>query len=195
MPTDPCPATTTDLGQPTRCILAAGHADEQHFDGAILWRDRAVARDVPPRLPHEWPADPRDPLVCIHGCGNTPADVFPEEECWRRLRAALEGAVGERDEARRMLAECYVLSGADTDGNTPETGAIHLYRYAVAEVRLLREEYDEVLISEGEAIKERDRLRVAARGVIAVWDGEYEDDRMAPKIDKLRDALAGRGEE
>lgn len=49
----------------------------------------------------------------------------------------------ERDEARRLLAECVVLSGADTDGNTPETGAVHLWRGAVDEVRRLRADYDE----------------------------------------------------
>lgn len=39
---------------------------------------------------------------------------------------------------------------------------------------------------------DRDRLRVAGRAVLAVWDGEYESDPMAPAIDKLRGALAGR---
>jgi hypothetical protein len=55
------------------------------------------------------------------------------------------GAEGERDDARRMLAECYVLSGADTDGNTVESGWEHLWRDAVAEVRTLREGYDEAV--------------------------------------------------
>lgn len=53
-------------------------------DGECECRPREVR---PAPQPHEWPADPRDPLVCVHGCGNTPADVFPEEECWRRVRA------------------------------------------------------------------------------------------------------------
>ena len=55
----------------------------------------------------------------------------------------LEVARQERDDARRMLAECYVLSGADTDGNTPESGWVHLWRAAVEEVRQLRADYDD----------------------------------------------------
>jgi hypothetical protein len=62
-----------------------------------------------------------------------------------RLRAALTERTTERDDARRMLAECYVLSGADTDGNTVESGWEHLWRDAVAEVRTLREGYDEAV--------------------------------------------------
>ena len=45
----------------------------------------------------------------------------------------------ERDEARRMLGECYVLSGADTDGN----GWTHLWPHAVRAVAELRADFDE----------------------------------------------------
>ena len=41
-----------------------------------------------------------------------------------------------------MLGECYVLSGADTDGNPPES--VHVWPGAVEAVRELREDYDEV---------------------------------------------------
>jgi hypothetical protein len=54
-----------------------------------------------------------------------------------------ERAERERDEARRMLGECYVLSGADTDGNPPES--IHVWPHAVQAVRELREDYDDEL--------------------------------------------------
>jgi hypothetical protein len=53
-------------------------------------------------------------------------------------------AKNERDAARRMLAECTILSGADTDGNTLESGWEHLWSSAVEDVRHLREDYDEV---------------------------------------------------
>lgn len=45
----------------------------------------------------------------------------------------------ERDEAREMLGECFVLSGADTDGD----GWRHNWPYAVLEVKRLRQDYDE----------------------------------------------------
>lgn len=45
----------------------------------------------------------------------------------------------ERDEARRMLGECYVLSGADTDGDDWS----HLWRHAVRAVAEMRADYDE----------------------------------------------------
>lgn len=47
------------------------------------------------------------------------------------------------DAARKMLAECYILSGADTDGNTLESGWEHLWDGAVEEVRILRAQSDD----------------------------------------------------
>lgn len=47
----------------------------------------------------------------------------------------------ECDEARKMLHECFVLSGADTDGD----GWEHTWPNAVAEVKELRKSYDEML--------------------------------------------------
>lgn len=67
------------------------------------------------------------------------------------LHARAKKAEAERDEARKMLGECYVLSGADTDGNKPGSG--HLWSYAVQEVRQLREDYDEGLDESGELEK------------------------------------------
>ena len=49
----------------------------------------------------------------------------------------------ERDEARRMLAECAILTGTDTDGNTLESGWVHLWRRAVDDVSQLRADYDD----------------------------------------------------
>ncbi len=46
--------------------------------------------------------------------------------------------------ARKLLAECYVLSGADPDGNTVESGWEHLWPNAVREVAQLRADYNEL---------------------------------------------------
>jgi len=52
--------------------------------------------------------------------------------------------MAERDEARRMLARCTQISGADCDGNDPEgSGYIYLWKEAVEQVRQLRKDYDE----------------------------------------------------
>jgi hypothetical protein len=59
------------------------------------------------------------------------------------LRVDAEQLLAARDEARRMLAECTVLSGADTDGNTLESGWVHLWRRAVDDVSQLRADYDD----------------------------------------------------
>ena len=83
----------------------------------------------------------------------------------------LEVARQERDDARRMLAECYVLSGADTDGNTPESGWVHLWRAAVEEVRQLRADYDDHSDIE-RAERERDEARAevaAERAAVVAW--------------------------
>ena len=62
----------------------------------------------------------------------------------------------ERDEARRMLARCTQISGADCDGNDPEgSGYVHLWRTAVEAVRILRANYDEEPTS-AELVAERD---------------------------------------
>ena len=71
--------------------------------------------------------------------------------------------VAERDEARRMLAECYVLSGADPDGDDWR----HLWQTAVAEVRQTMEEHRaevEALVAErDEALAIIRRLTVDPR--------------------------------
>lgn len=89
------------------------------------------AQGSTPPLPYEWPADPRDPLVCVHGCGCEPGDALIEDECPRRLRAALE--------------------------------------------------------------EDRDRLRAAARAVVAAWDRPNAMPAFGAAIAGLRAALAGRG--
>ena len=74
----------------------AVHVD--HLRAALAEADRLRALLTPPpnttRLPHEWPTDTRDPLVCTHGCGAEPGDVLVEDECPRRLRRALDAAAG-----------------------------------------------------------------------------------------------------
>jgi hypothetical protein len=55
------------------------------------------------------------------------------------LRAQVVDLTRQRDEARRMLGECFVLSGADTDGD----GWEHNWPHAVEEVRTLRRQLDE----------------------------------------------------
>lgn len=67
------------------------------------------------------------------------ADIESALNAWHD--EGLREAERERDEARRMLGECYVLSGADTDGNPPES--VHVWPNAVQAVRELREDYDE----------------------------------------------------
>lgn len=99
------------------------------------------------------------------------------------LRADAEQLLAARDEARRMLAECYVLSGADTDGNTPESGWVHLWSGAVEEVRQLRADYDdhsdieraERERDEAQAEVERLAAEVAAeRAAVVAWLRENE---------------------
>ena len=94
------------------------------------------------------------------------------------LRAEVERLLAARDEARRMLAECYVLSGADTDGNTPESGWVHLWRAAVEEVRQLRAEYDDHSDIE-RAEREVERLRGEVereRAAVVAWLRDEVDD-------------------
>jgi len=66
----------------------------------------------------------------------------------------------ERDEARRMLGECYVISGADTDGND----WTRLWAHAVdnaRETRRLHEAGDDELLAQIDAL----RAELAARGI------------------------------
>jgi hypothetical protein len=66
---------------------------------------------------------------------------------------------------------CYVLSGADTDRNTVESGWVHLWSGAVEEVRQLRADYDDHSDIE-RAEREVDRLRGEVereRAAVVVW--------------------------
>jgi len=58
-----------------------------------------------------------------------------------RAAEVLERAERERDEARRLLGECYLASGADPDGNAADSP--HLWPYALAEVQRLRAEAED----------------------------------------------------
>jgi hypothetical protein len=103
------------------------------------WRHRAHAADdlltdIAAVCRGEMPAEAREG-------GSEAHRAAWEAVCALRSEVAAERAA--RDDARRMLAECYVLSGADCDGNTVESGWVHLWRAAVEEVRQLRAEYDD----------------------------------------------------
>jgi hypothetical protein len=102
------------------------------------------------------PVDRRHKMSCYGGTGGLKRERYWEREAVRLTQ--------ERDEARRMLGECYVLSGADTDGNEPGSG--HLWPYAVQEVRQLRQDYDEALDEdEIAATKLSQNKRVLAKAV------------------------------
>lgn len=94
--------------------------------------------------------------VC-HGCAYILLDLTRADV--RALLAEVRRLTDERDEtraalatARKMLAECTVLSGADCDGNTAEDGWVHLWSQAVEEVRELRSNYDEALAEDKSAL-------------------------------------------
>lgn len=74
------------------------------------------------------------------------------------LRVDAEQLLAACEEARRMLAECAILTGTDTDGNTLESGWVHLWRRAVDDVRQLRADYDDHSDIE-RAERERDEAR------------------------------------
>lgn len=100
-------------------------------------------------------------VAVIHALVNAaPALIAAAREA-AALRARLETTERERDAARHALAECYILSGADPDGNDPDTGAIHLWPTAVDEVRTLRSNYDEACADAVILTKERDEARAA----------------------------------
>lgn len=85
-------------------------------------------------------------------------------EALAETEARAERAEAERDAARKDLAECYRLSGADPDGDTWE----HLWQTAVDEVRLLRQQYNEMRRELAEATDPDNRLRAMLewRGVV-----------------------------
>lgn len=58
----------------------------------------------------------------------------------RLSESHFERVCKENAELKAQLAECYKLSGADPDGDTDA----HLAKYAVQEVRTMRERYDEM---------------------------------------------------
>ena len=104
------------------------------------------------------------------------------------LRVDAEQLLAARDEARRMLAECCVLSGADTDGNTLESGWVHLWRRAVDDVSQLRADYDDHSDIE-RAEREVDRLRgeVAAEraAVVAFLRGLFAAANLPLGLDRV----------
>ena len=86
-------------------------------------------------------ADVERKLADIVADATRAADPWSRDDNYRAVLAMLAEARRERDEARQMLGECYVLSGADTDGD----GWEHTWRGAVREVRTLRDQYDEMV--------------------------------------------------
>ena len=152
-------------------------------------------------LPHVREPSSGEPDVCVHCREEWVdlLTLYERDECSVRLRAEVEAARAEaatmrswaeeaaaaenenardlevarqeRDDARRMLAECTVLSGADTDGNTVESGWVHLWRRAVDDVSQLRADYDDHSDIE-RAEREVDRLRGEAereRAAVVAW--------------------------
>ena len=103
------------------------------------WRHRAHAADdllsdIAAVCRGEMPAEAREG-------GSEAHRAAWEAVCALRSEVAAERA--ERDDARRMLAECAILTGTDTDGNTLESGWVHLWRRAVDDVSQLRADYDD----------------------------------------------------
>lgn len=97
--------------------------------------------------------------------------------CALRSEVAAERAA--RDDARRMLAECAILTGTDTDGNTLESGWVHLWRRAVDDVSQLRADYnDHSDIERAERERDEARAEVAAEraAVVAFVRGARLDD-------------------
>lgn len=74
----------------------------------------------------------------VPGSENLAGWLVARAEELERLRADVARLTTERDTARQMLGECYVLSGADTDGD----GWQHNWPHAVEAVRELRRDYD-----------------------------------------------------
>lgn len=104
----------------------------------------------------------------------------------------LLAVVAERDEARRMLGECYILSGADTDGNAPDSP--HLWAHAAEEVRRLREHYDELLIegAQAEEAECAERARcVAHLRALADSDGRLGEEAIVVLLDAADEIEAG----
>ena len=138
------------------------------------WRHRAHAADdllsdIAAVCRGEMPAEAREG-------GSEAHRAAWEAVCALRSEVAAERAA--RDDARRMLAECYVLSGADCDGNTVESGWVHLWRAAVEEVRQLRAEYDDHSDIE-RAEREVERLRGEVereRAAVVAWLRDEVDD-------------------
>ena len=117
-------------------------------DEARAERDEArrLLESIPTWGPYHWLDVPDTVRRKLRGNDDQIVSLMRERDAARTI---LDGEIRartererERDEARRMLGECYVLSGADTDGNPPES--VHVWPGAVEAVRELREDYDEV---------------------------------------------------
>jgi hypothetical protein len=118
-------------------------------------------------LTHDWSYNENTGYTC-RDCGWAPGVPY-SLPCEVRVAHALAtrdaarlAVEQERDAARRMLAECTILSGADTDGNTLENGGwVHLWRRAVDEVRELRAMYDALLRDDAQ-VRQEERAAIVA---------------------------------
>lgn len=113
-------------------------------DGREAWYE--VGTDCPAAL-HEHIAEQNRHIASLdcrfagHFAELSGKHCPPGQPCDRcEAEARAERAEAERDAARKMLAECYRLSGADPDGD----GWEHLWQTAVDEVRELRQQHDEM---------------------------------------------------
>ncbi|MBS1831242.1 MAG: hypothetical protein JST65_00935 [Acidobacteria bacterium] len=110
------------------------------------------------------------------------------ESCQRR-EAEMQAEI---DRLRNMLGECYVLSGADTDGDPPERHA----ETAVRAVGDLRRDYDENEDWQGRALAaEKDAARYrwlrdtgSHTAIMFILDQRRESNEWDAEIDEAMEA-------
>lgn len=165
-------------------------ADRQHTF-TVLWvgADAVMIDNGAPGVPDFSDSGATVTARVKHGEVEPWGDDPPRFTVAAKVAARLAAVEAERDEARRMLGECYVLSGADTDGNEPGSG--HLWPTAVDAVRELRKDYDEACDAEYEAVRERNmyeaRAAESAGGLAAAID---ERDRLVRILAEVVRTLA-----
>ncbi len=88
--------------------------------------------------------------------------VSAQKETIFEMNRRSEELLDERDEARKMLGECFTFSGADPDGD----GWEHNWPHAVQKVLELRQNYDAEIKSHDEALKELQNTQVRERDAL-----------------------------